>query len=327
MPLRTGRDVCLRDAPVQPAATVAPRTRMRAYDDTIFMLLRVSCPSTLSLTPGRGHKAGYDTISMQVGQSRSARRDPKVDARMKVRSLSVVMLAALSVLVMALTVAAHAKLVRAEPRPGSSVTTPPTALRAWFNDELDTKRSTLRVIDRKGARIDRGDGRVDLDDLDRKSMVVGLKPVGPGTYTVQWTAVSADDGFVARGSYRFTIATAQKEPNPQRPSAALPPLRIASPANGATVSNPVTIVIETPADLNVMTMGGDHRTGPSRHLHIDIGKRMNMPTAKHLTKVGERRYEFKAGNIAPGAHVIRVYWSDEHHKPLGAAHTVNVTVK
>ncbi len=245
---------------------------------------------------------------------------------MKARSLSVGTLAALGVLVMALTVAAHAKLVRAEPQPGSSLTAPPTTVRAWFNDELDVKGSTLRVTDRRGARVDRGDGRVDLDDLDRKSMLVGLKLLAPGAYTVQWSAVSADDGFAAKGSYRFTIAAVQKAPSHQQPAGALLPLKVASPAIGATVTNPVKIVVETPADLAVMTMGA-HAAGPVRHLHIDIDKRMNMPTAKHLTKVGERRYEFNAGTVPAGARVIRVYWSDEHHKPLGTVHTVTVTVK
>jgi methionine-rich copper-binding protein CopC len=235
------------------------------------------------------------------------------------------MFTALGILAVAVAAGAHAKLVRAEPRPGSSVPTPPTVLRAWFNDELDVKRSTMRVIDRKGARVDRGDGRVDLDDLDRKSMLVGLKPLVPGNYTVQWTAVSADDRFVAKGSYGFTVAAANSSGH--RRSSTLPPLSIVSPANGATVSNPVMVVIETPADLSTMTMGAKHGSGPSRHLHIDIDKRMNMPTFKHLTKVGERRYEFKAGTVTAGARVIRVYWSDEHHKPVGTVHTVNVTVK
>jgi methionine-rich copper-binding protein CopC len=246
---------------------------------------------------------------------------------MKVRYLSTATLTVAGVLLATLTVGAHAKLVRAEPRPGSSVATPPTMVRAWFNDELDVKRSTLRVTDRTGARVDRGDGRVDLDDLDRKSMLVGLKPLVAGTYTVRWTATSADDQYTAKGSYRFTVAATQAPSHQPPAAAAVPPLRIVSPANGATVSNPVKVVVETPADLSTLTMGGDHAAGPARHLHIDIDRRMNMPTAKHLTKVGEQRYEFNAGTIRAGARVIRVYWSDAHHKALGTAHTVRVTVK
>ncbi len=100
----------------------------------------------------------------------------------------------------------HAKLLRAEPAPGSTVKTSPTVVRAWFNDELDTKRSGISVWDRRGRRVDDGKGGVDLGDLDRKSMTVKLKPLGPGSYTVKWKAVSADDAFVAQGSFRFTVA-------------------------------------------------------------------------------------------------------------------------
>jgi methionine-rich copper-binding protein CopC len=102
--------------------------------------------------------------------------------------------------------AGHAKLLRAEPAPGSTVTTAPRIVRAWFNDELDPRHSTLTVTDRRGRRVDDGKGGVDLDDLDRKSMLARLRPIGPGVYTVTWKAVSADDRYVARGAFRFTVA-------------------------------------------------------------------------------------------------------------------------
>lgn len=104
------------------------------------------------------------------------------------------------------TVSSHGKLLRAEPAPGSAVKTAPNVVRAWFNDELDAKRSTISVTDARGRRVDDGKGSVDLNDMDRKSMVARLKPAGPGSYTVTWKAVSVDDGFVAKGSYRFKIA-------------------------------------------------------------------------------------------------------------------------
>lgn len=115
-------------------------------------------------------------------------------------------LAAASLAVPAGALDAHAKLVRAEPRPGSTVRVAPRVVRAWFDDELDPRRSTLTVADAGGRRVDDGKGGVDLDDLDRMSMLARLNPIGPGTYTVRWTATSADDGYAARGSFRFTVA-------------------------------------------------------------------------------------------------------------------------
>ncbi len=102
--------------------------------------------------------------------------------------------------------AAHAKLVRAEPAPGSTVKTPPRVVRVVFDDELDPKTSTLAVTDQRGRRVDDGKGGVDLDDLDRKTMLARLRPIGSGAYTVRWKAVSADDQYVAQGTFRFTVA-------------------------------------------------------------------------------------------------------------------------
>ncbi len=126
---------------------------------------------------------------------------------MDMRRLAVVMIV---VVLAALTgghrVAAHAKLVRAEPAANSTLKTAPKAVRIWFTQELDPKRSTLSVLDARNRRVDDGKGGVDLDDLDRKSMIARLKPLGSGKYTVRWRTVSAEDRDLGEGSFRFTVA-------------------------------------------------------------------------------------------------------------------------
>ena len=101
---------------------------------------------------------------------------------------------------------AHAKMLRALPASGTTVKAAPTIVRAWFSEELDPKTSTFSVWDSRGRRVDNGKGGVDLNDLDRKSMIVNVKLPGPGVYTVKWKAVSVDDRFSATGSFRFTVA-------------------------------------------------------------------------------------------------------------------------
>jgi len=104
---------------------------------------------------------------------------------------------------------AHAKLTKADPAPGSTVRTPPRVMRLWFalgREELDPKRSTVSVWDSKGRRVDDGKGGVDLDDLDRVTMIARLRTLGPGTYAVKWRAVSTPDGNIAQGTFRFTVA-------------------------------------------------------------------------------------------------------------------------
>ena len=105
--------------------------------------------------------------------------------------------------------AAHARLVRADPSPGATVKTAPKMVRLWFKlggEELDPQRSAVSVWDQRGKRADDGKGGVDLDDLDRASMIARLRPIGPGAYTVRWKAVSVPDGSVAQGRFQFTVA-------------------------------------------------------------------------------------------------------------------------
>jgi methionine-rich copper-binding protein CopC len=221
---------------------------------------------------------------------------------------------------------AHAKLLRADPKPGSTVASPPTVVRAWFNEELDTKRSVIIVRDVKGKQVDDGKGGVDLSDMDRKSLKATLKAVGPGTYTVTWTAVSADDANLEKGAFRFTIA-ATKGAGTTDPQA-LPPLKIISPTGGAIISSPVSIVFETSADLSKMTMGKDSMAMQTPHLHVDIDKRMDMPAMNQIVRLGANRYRYHLGSVAVGPHTIRVYWAEtKTHKPMGPVQTAAVTVK
>ncbi len=99
----------------------------------------------------------------------------------------------------------HATLVKSDPAARTILRTPPRLVHVWFDDELDPKRSSLSVWDSRGRRVDDGHGGVDLDDLDRKSMITRMKPIGTGKYTVKWRAVSTDDGFVAQGVFQFTV--------------------------------------------------------------------------------------------------------------------------
>lgn len=95
--------------------------------------------------------------------------------------------------------------MRAQPTPGGVITRTPTHVRLWFNEELDVERSAVSVWNAQGRRVDGGKGGVDLDDLDRMSMVVRLKTLGLGIYTVRWRAVSADDLNIATGKFAFTF--------------------------------------------------------------------------------------------------------------------------
>ena len=111
-------------------------------------------------------------------------------------------------------------------------------------------------------------------------------------------------------------------------AAALPPLKVVFPVNGAAVRSPLSVVFETPADLSKMTMGAHMVEMTAPHLHIALDKRVTMPPMKQLVRLGPHRYRFALGRVKPGRHTIRVYWADAmEHKPMGAVQVVTVTVK
>jgi methionine-rich copper-binding protein CopC len=94
---------------------------------------------------------------------------------------------------------AHATLDRAEPRVGSSVSSPPREVTLWFSQKLEPSFSSARVYNASGARVDQGRARVDGSVLH-----VSLKSLGPGTYRVRWRVLSVDT-HTTEGSFTFRV--------------------------------------------------------------------------------------------------------------------------
>lgn len=102
--------------------------------------------------------------------------------------------------------AAHAELAESNPPNGALLDEPPEQVWLRFTEELETGGSSLAVFDQDGQQVDGGGGGVDLDDLDHQTMIASLPAsLADGTYTVRWTAVSADDGDTTDGAISFTV--------------------------------------------------------------------------------------------------------------------------
>ena len=97
---------------------------------------------------------------------------------------------------------AHAFLKTAAPAVGSTIKTMPTEVRINFTEGVEPKFSSIRVIGAQGVQVD--DGKVHLDGGDTH-LVIGLKPLAAGRYTVNWHA-TAMDTHRTQGSFIFTIA-------------------------------------------------------------------------------------------------------------------------
>ncbi|MBX5471829.1 MAG: copper homeostasis periplasmic binding protein CopC [Acetobacteraceae bacterium] len=98
---------------------------------------------------------------------------------------------------------AHALLRSAEPAVGATVKTAPQNLTLNFTERLEAEFCRVEVTDAQGARVDQG--RVQGDPSDGKRLIVPLKPLKPGVYTVIWHAVSVDT-HKTEGRFRFTVA-------------------------------------------------------------------------------------------------------------------------
>jgi copper resistance protein C len=95
--------------------------------------------------------------------------------------------------------AAHAFLEHANPRVGSTVSSPPRELTLWFTQNLEAAFSGVMVTNAAGQRIDSGSAHV-----SGNQMSVSLRPGGTGAYRVQWKVLSVDT-HTTEGNFTFRV--------------------------------------------------------------------------------------------------------------------------
>ncbi len=95
---------------------------------------------------------------------------------------------------------AHAHLQSSTPANNAQLSEPPKSLLLNFSEAAQL--AVLKLV---------ADGReiaIPLDKSAKPSLTytLTLPVLTPGSYTVQWTAVAADDGHVTKGTFQFSIA-------------------------------------------------------------------------------------------------------------------------
>lgn len=122
----------------------------------------------------------------------------------KIQISFLMMLAAVAFSTFAGDAIAHARLKRANPTVGGVVlaSAVPAELQVWFTERVEPALSELQVVNSAGARMDRGDVRIDADDLTQ--LRVTLLPLPPGVYRVIWRVVSVDT-HKTNGSFPFRV--------------------------------------------------------------------------------------------------------------------------
>jgi copper resistance protein C len=111
-------------------------------------------------------------------------------------------LVALVLVTVAISVEAHALLVRTAPPKRAVLRDPPKQVELWFNERLEPSFATLTVWDGTGSLV--GNGRATVGADDRKRLTLDLPALPTGTYTVRFRVLSVD-GHVAEDSFRFSV--------------------------------------------------------------------------------------------------------------------------
>jgi methionine-rich copper-binding protein CopC len=100
-------------------------------------------------------------------------------------------------------VEAHALLVRADPQINAVLLESPQLMNLFFSEPLQRDFSGVQVLDSTGARVDLGEVTFNPDDAT--NMVVRVRSLSPGVYTVVWNTLSQIDGHTWNGSHSFTV--------------------------------------------------------------------------------------------------------------------------
>ncbi len=96
---------------------------------------------------------------------------------------------------------AHSELRRSVPADGAVLSAPPAELRLVFNEPVQV--TLVRLMDAEGqSALLRRDGDA---SASREEVAVPAAPLRPGTWRLEWRAISAD-GHPIRGLVTFRVA-------------------------------------------------------------------------------------------------------------------------
>jgi methionine-rich copper-binding protein CopC len=100
------------------------------------------------------------------------------------------------------TADAHAFLSHAIPLVGSTIPASPPVMTLDYTEGVETAFSTVVVKDAQGTRVDKND--LHNAPGNQKRILIGLQPLKPGTYTVEWHVTSVDT-HKTEGTFTFTV--------------------------------------------------------------------------------------------------------------------------
>src|SRR5437667_3663462 len=109
------------------------------------------------------------------------------------------------------TIPAHAKVNKAIPAIGSTVSQAPTTVTVFTLENInpDPNKSNLFIYSPAGDLISQGNAKVSLTNPEEMSIAIKPDSAHPnGVYVVRWITVSALDGDPDQGAFVFTVKAA-----------------------------------------------------------------------------------------------------------------------
>lgn len=165
-------------------------------------------------------------------------------------------------------VAAHAEYESSDPAAGAVLTAAPAAVTVVFSEEIVQDGSSLAVFGSDGGQVDNGDATLDLNDLDRRTLTVTLRPgLGDGVYRVEHTALAVDGHASDPASFTFEVSATGMSRAQASPAAS----PIASPAASPGASPAVSPGASPEASPGAGTAGSTAESGDGLGLGAVVG--------------------------------------------------------
>lgn len=96
---------------------------------------------------------------------------------------------------------AHARLIKSDPRAGTTVHAPGT-LKLWFSETIVGDKSSVKLLGRSGLI---GVGKAVVDRNNPRAVTVQLPHrLEPGPYKLNWT-MTTDDTHTMDGNFSFKV--------------------------------------------------------------------------------------------------------------------------
>ena len=201
----------------------------------------------------------------------------------------------------------HANPVTYDPSPNKvfdSSQSLPDKVTITFSEKPEVKASSIKVLNSNNERIDNND--LKITDSDRTlSVSIDKSKITPGIYTVNWAALSKDDGHITKGSYVFSFdnKNTQQAQNSQIMSNVNSSTGYTK--NFTTADNIVLKFKMIPFSVgqNNFTLGISHANGTAVENIRNVFLEFNNPE-KNLGPIAETMDKVGAGNYSKSGSFI-----------------------